>query len=174
MIHGAHVIIYSKDSDADRAFFRDVLEYPSVDAGHGWLIFGLPRAEVGVHPSDENDVHELYLMTDDAEALVASMRARGVAATPVADRGWGLLTQLTLPGGGKLGVYEPRHARPQAAAASGAPKKKAPTKQKAGTTKRPGTRPRRTRRRSRRADRPRRLESRPPPAPIRRAGDARR
>jgi hypothetical protein len=114
MIIGAHAIVYSKSPDADRAFLQDVLGLPHVDAGEGWLIFALPPAEVAVHPSDENDVHELYLLTDDVEALVASLRARGVEASSVADRGWGLLTQLTLPGGGKLGVYEPRHARPQA------------------------------------------------------------
>ncbi len=65
MINGVHIIVYSKDAEADRRFFRDVLKYPSVDAGHGWLIFALPPAEVAVHPSDENDVHKLYLMCDD-------------------------------------------------------------------------------------------------------------
>jgi len=73
MIHGAHVIIYSKNAEADRAFFRDVLNYDSVDAGHGWLIFALPPAEVAVHPSDENDVHELFLMCDDVQAFIAAM-----------------------------------------------------------------------------------------------------
>ena len=112
MIIGAHAIVYSKNADADRAFLRDVLELPSVDAGDGWLIFGLPPAEVAIHPSDENDLHELYLMCDDVEALVAKLREHGVACAPVGDRGWGLVTQLTLPGGGKLGVYQPRHPRP--------------------------------------------------------------
>ncbi len=114
MITGAHSIIYSKDPDADRAFLRDVLKLPNVDIGDGWLIFGLPPAEVAVHPSDTNDVHEFYLMCDDVEALVTEMTSRGVATGPVKDEGWGVLTQLTLPGGGKLGVYQPRHARPEA------------------------------------------------------------
>src|SRR6185503_18947669 len=78
MIHGAHVIIYSKDSEADRAFFRDVLKYDSVDAGHGWLIFALPPAEVAVHPSEENDVHELFLMCDDVQAFIADMKTKKV------------------------------------------------------------------------------------------------
>ena len=114
MITGAHSIIYSTDPDADRAFLRDVLQFPNVDVGGGWLIFGLPPAEVAVHPSDKNDVHEFYLMCDDVEALVAEMKTRGVACGAVEDQGWGLLTQLTLPGGGKLGVYQSRHARPDA------------------------------------------------------------
>ena len=112
MIIGAHAIVYSKDAGADRAFLRDVLELPGVDAGDGWLIFGVPPAEVAIHPSDENDVHELYLMCDDVEALVAKLRERGVACAPVENRGWGLATRLTLPGGGKLGVYQPSHPRP--------------------------------------------------------------
>src|SRR5262245_39010356 len=118
MIHGAHVILYSKDSDADRAFFRDVLRYPSADAGGGWLIFALPPAEIAVHPSDENDVHELYLMCDDVVAFVAEMKAKGFSCSEIAMQPWGALTHLALPGGGKLGVYQPRHASPIA------PKKK--------------------------------------------------
>jgi len=114
MIIGAHSIIYSKNSTADRTFLKDVLGFTYVDAGDGWLIFGLPPAEVAVHPSSENDVHEFYLMTDDVEALVASLEARGVEATPISQQGWGLLTRVTLPGGGKLGIYQPRHARPPA------------------------------------------------------------
>jgi hypothetical protein len=117
MITGAHSVIYSSNPEADRAFLRDVLKLPNVDAGGGWLIFGLPPAEVAVHPADRNDRHELYLMCDDIEALVASMKQKKIACAPVADRGWGLLTQLTLPGGGKLGVYQPRHARPEPHAA---------------------------------------------------------
>ena len=111
-ITGAHSIIYSTDAEADRAFLRDVLQFPSVDAGEGWLIFALPPSEVAVHPDDENGTHELYLMCDDANAFVAEMQRRGVACDPVHNAGWGLLTRITLPGGGKLGVYEPRHARP--------------------------------------------------------------
>jgi hypothetical protein len=135
VIIGAHAIVYSKDPDADRAFLKDVLGFPHVDAGAGWLIFGLPPAEVAVHPSDENDVHELYLMTDDVEALVASMRVRGIEAAPISDRGWGLLTQVPLPGGGKLGIYEPRHARPPVARASGAPKRKSPARKRASSAR---------------------------------------
>lgn len=114
MITGAHSIIYSQKPEEDRAFLRDVLGFPGVDVGEGWLIFGLPPAEVAVHPSKKNDLHELYLMCDDANAFVAEMTARGVACDPVQNLGWGLLTHVELPGGGKLGVYEPRHERPNA------------------------------------------------------------
>ena len=114
MIIGAHTIIYSKNPDADRAFLRDVLELTNVDVGGGWLIFGLPPAEVAVHPSEKNDVHEFYLMCDDVEAFMAEMKKHGIACSPVQDMGWGLLSKLALPGGGKLGVYQPRHARPEA------------------------------------------------------------
>jgi hypothetical protein len=114
MIIGAHAIISSTDPEADRAFLRDVLELPNVDVGDGWLLFGLPPAEVAVHPSEKNDVHELYLMVDDVEAFVTQMQGRGVACTPVQALGWGSLTSLTLPGGGSLGVYQPRHEHPPA------------------------------------------------------------
>jgi hypothetical protein len=113
MITGAHSVIYSTDPEADRAFLRDVLRLPNVDVGGGWLIFGLPPAEVAVHPSERNDVHEFYLMCDDVAALVGEMEKRNIACAPVRDQGWGLLTRLTLPGGGTLGVYQPRHERPQ-------------------------------------------------------------
>jgi hypothetical protein len=112
MIIGAHSILYSKDPEADRAFLKDVLQFPSVDVGHGWLIFGLPPSEVAVHPSDENDVHELYLMCDDVQAFLAEMSSRGIECGPVREMDWGILTQVVLPGGGKLGVYQPKHARP--------------------------------------------------------------
>jgi hypothetical protein len=112
MIHGAHVIIYSKDSEADRAFFRDVLKYESVDAGHGWLIFALPPAEVAVHPSEENDVHELFLMCDDVQSLIAELRKKKVECSEVDEQRWGSITRLTLPGGGNLGIYQPKHASP--------------------------------------------------------------
>jgi catechol 2,3-dioxygenase-like lactoylglutathione lyase family enzyme len=112
MIIGAHSIIYSKDPEADRKFFRDVLKLPYVDVHEGWLIFGLPPSEVAVHPSDENDVHEFYLMCDDVEAFIAEMDRQGISCGPVHNQGWGLLTQVLLPGGGELGVYQPRHARP--------------------------------------------------------------
>ncbi len=113
MIIGAHSIIYSKNPEADRAFLRDVLELPNVDAGDGWLIFGLPPAEVAVHPSGKNDMHEFYLMCDDVEALIGRMNERNVTCSPVQNQGWGLLTHATLPGGGKLGIYQPRHLRPK-------------------------------------------------------------
>ena len=113
MITGAHAIIYSTRPEADRAFLRDVLTLPHVDDGHGWLIFGLPPSEVAVHPSETNGLHALYFMCDDIAAFVAEMTTRAIACEPVQDQGWGLLTQLTLPGGGKLGVYQPRHARPE-------------------------------------------------------------
>jgi hypothetical protein len=112
MIVGAHSIIYSTNPEADRAFLRDVLRLTNVDVGHGWLIFGLPPSEVAVHPSEKNDVHEFYLMCDDVRAFVAAMAAHNIACEPVQDQGWGVLTQVVLPGGGKLGVYQPRHPRP--------------------------------------------------------------
>lgn len=112
MINGAHTIIYSTNPEADRAFLRDVLGLPSVDVGDGWLIFGLPPAEVAVHPSEKNDVHELFLMCEDIEAFVAKMKEHAIPCEEVQNQGWGLLTTLTLPGGGKLGVYQPRHERP--------------------------------------------------------------
>ena len=113
MLTGAHAIIYSTDAEADRAFLRDVLKLPNVDVGGGWLIFGLPPSELAVHPSDENDKQELYFMCDDVDAFVATMKAHSVACAPVRDQGWGRVTQLALPGGGRLGVYQPRHARPK-------------------------------------------------------------
>ena len=112
MINGAHLIIYSTNPEADRAFLRDVLKLTNVDIGGGWLIFGLPPSEVAVHPAEKNSVHELYLMCDDVEGLIAEMTRHGIVTGQVQDEGWGLLTQLTLPGGGTLGVYQPRHARP--------------------------------------------------------------
>ncbi len=110
MITGAHVIVYSTDADADRAFFRDVLGYPHVDAGGGWLIFKLPPTEVAVHPA-ESGSHELYLMCDDLEAATAELAEHGVSCSPPTDEGWGLLTTIRLPGGGDLGLYQPRHER---------------------------------------------------------------
>jgi uncharacterized glyoxalase superfamily protein PhnB len=112
MINGAHSIIYSTNADADREFLRDVIGLPHVDVGHGWLIFGLPPAEVAVHPGD-NNTHELYFMCDDIKAFIANMKERGITCDEVQNQGWGMLTHITLPGGGKLGVYQPRHARPQ-------------------------------------------------------------
>ena len=129
MINGAHVIIYSTSPEADRDFLRDVLDLTHVDVGGGWLIFGLPPSEVAVHPSEGNDVQELYLMCDDVEVFMSEMGKRNIACNPVQDQGWGLLTHVILPGGGKLGVYQPRHARPPTAAARAAkPKRKAAAK----------------------------------------------
>jgi len=119
MIHGAHFLIYSEDPEADRAFLRDVLGLRSVDAGHGWLIFALPPAEVAVHPAGEGERDPrpvggfapvvLYLMCDDVDAEVATLAAKGVACAPVEEEGWGLSTSCALPGGGKVGLYQPLH-----------------------------------------------------------------
>ncbi|MBC3839854.1 extradiol dioxygenase [Streptacidiphilus sp. 4-A2] len=112
MINGGHVIIHSRDAEADRAFFRDVLEYPHVDAGGGWLIFKLPPAELAVHPTDGPARQELYLMCDDVDATVADLGAKGVEFTrPVTDAGWGRVTGIRLPGGSEVGLYQPRHER---------------------------------------------------------------
>ncbi|MGZ3376513.1 MAG: VOC family protein [Phenylobacterium sp.] len=112
MINGAHVILYSKDAEADRTFFRNVLQFPFVDVHAGWLIFKLPPSEAAIHPSDENDMHELYLMTDDLDAEMASLKRNGVACEEPTQQGWGRVTRLKLPGGGTLALYQPRHARP--------------------------------------------------------------
>ncbi len=132
MITGAHTIIYSRNADADRAFLKDVLGFPHVDVGHGWLIFGLPPAEIAIHPAGE-DSHELYLMTDDVAALIDRMTALGLACEPVSTQPWGLLTSIAMPGGSKLGIYEPRHARPEPHAAH-APKAET-TRHKKGSGK---------------------------------------
>lgn len=115
MIIGAHSILYSRHPDSDRAFFRDVLGFPNIDAGDGWLIFGLPPSEIAFHPSTKNDVHELYLMCDDVTKFVEELKGRGVACGPIESLGWGILTRVKLPGGGNIGVYEPRHERPKPA-----------------------------------------------------------
>jgi len=117
MLIGAHTIIYSQDPEADRAFFRDVLQLPNVDVGGGWLIFSLPPSELAFHPDGEgfgNGSHEFYFMCEDVQAFVARMAEAGIGYTPVKALDWGQLTRITLPGGGKLGVYQPRHARPKA------------------------------------------------------------
>jgi hypothetical protein len=112
MIVGAHSIIYSENPEADRAFLRDILKLQNIDVGHGWLIFGLPPSELAVHPSDKNDVHEFYFMCDDVNSFVAEMKKNNLECAPITNQGWGLITRVTLPGGGSLGVYQPRHARP--------------------------------------------------------------
>src|ERR1700720_4353528 len=137
MITGAHSVIYSTDAEADRAFLRDILKLTHVDVGHGWLIFGLPPSEVAVHPSNKNDVHEFYLMCTDVEAFVAEMKKRNVPCVPIQDQRYGLLTRLTLPGGGTLGVYQPRHARPKAMRAAGTAQKRTKRTEKKRGVKRP-------------------------------------
>ena len=110
MITGVHALVYSKHADAVRGFFRDVLGFPSVDAGEGWLIFGLPPAELGVHPSDGGEKHELYLMCDDIQRTIAELSSKGVETTgPVSDQGWGLVTAIRIAEGVELGLYQPRH-----------------------------------------------------------------
>ena len=109
MISGAHVILYTKSPDADRAFFRDVLGFQSVDAGHGWLIFALPPAEAAFHPSDENGVHELYFLCDDLEAEMASLAKKHVKCSEVHEERWGSITKMQLPGGGGVRLYQPKH-----------------------------------------------------------------
>ena len=112
MINGAHVVIHSKDPEADRAFFRDVLQFPCVDAGHGWLIFAMPPAEAAFHDSEKNEQHELFLMCDDLETTVKDLKSKGVAVSDVNEQRWGKLASLGLPGGGKIGIYEPKHPSP--------------------------------------------------------------
>jgi hypothetical protein len=120
MINGAHLLLYSRDPDADRVFFRDMLGFPSVDAGEGWLIFAMPPAELGIHPGDGNFLerhadHELsgtilYLMCDDLPQTVDTLNSKGVQTTAITQAGWGTTTTIRLPGGGGLGLYQPRHA----------------------------------------------------------------
>ncbi len=112
MISGAHVMIFTRDEEADRAFLRDVLEIPCIDGGGGWLIFKLPPTEMGVHGGDSNDVHQLYLMTDDLDATIASFAGKGVECGAPFAASWGRATSVPLPGGGKIGLYEPHHPRP--------------------------------------------------------------
>lgn len=109
MITGAHFILYSRDAEADRRFFRDTLKFPFVDAGEGWLIFALPPAEMAVHPGEENASHELYLLCDDLKATIRSLKQKKVKCSAAVDRGWGVLATVKLPGGGELGLYQPKH-----------------------------------------------------------------
>jgi predicted enzyme related to lactoylglutathione lyase len=113
VITGVHAIVFSEQAEQVRGFFRDVLGFPSVDAGGGWLIFALPPAELAVHPADGDSRHELYLMCDDIQATLAELAAQGVTATrEVTDQGWGLLSAIRLPDGGELPIYQPRHPSP--------------------------------------------------------------
>jgi hypothetical protein len=113
MITGTHAIIYSSNAEADKAFFKDVLKLTNVDVGNGWLIFGLPPSELAVHPDEGSTTHELYLMCEDIKLFIEEMSKHNISCTEPQDEGWGILTQLTLPGGGLLGVYQPRHERPE-------------------------------------------------------------
>jgi catechol 2,3-dioxygenase-like lactoylglutathione lyase family enzyme len=112
LINGAHVVIYSKDSEADRAFFRDVLQFPCVDAGHGWLIFAMPPLEAAFHDSEKNDQHELFLMCDDLAATLRDLKSKQVTVSEVSRQRWGRVASLKLPGGGNVGIYEPKHPSP--------------------------------------------------------------
>ncbi|HYM81429.1 MAG TPA: VOC family protein [Candidatus Limnocylindria bacterium] len=110
MIHGIHTLIHTPDAERLRAFFRDVVGLPFVDAGEGWLIFALPPAELGIHPSEGRTHHELYLMCEDVEATMKELGDKGVEFTsPITDQGFGLMTSIKLPGGGELGLYQPKH-----------------------------------------------------------------
>jgi catechol 2,3-dioxygenase-like lactoylglutathione lyase family enzyme len=111
MINGMHALIYARNADKARAFFRDVLEFDNVDAGHGWLIFALPPSEVGIHPIIDGDkeFHELYFMCDDIKKTVAQLEKKGVQCAPIQDAGFGIMTSFEVPGGGPIGVYQPRH-----------------------------------------------------------------
>ncbi len=112
MISGAHSIIYSTDPESDRAFFRDILKIPHVDVGEGWLIFELPTSELAVHPADKNNIHETYLMCDDVKKVRAELSAHNVPCSAIDQQSWGSVMRISLPGGGSLGVYQPRRRRP--------------------------------------------------------------
>jgi len=109
MIFGAHVVVYSRDAAADRAFLREVLGLSAVDAGHGWLIFALPPAEVAVHPAEESGRHELYFMCENLEAEISALGEKGISCSEVQEARWGLITRIPLPGGGQIGLYQPKH-----------------------------------------------------------------
>jgi catechol 2,3-dioxygenase-like lactoylglutathione lyase family enzyme len=109
MISAAHIVVYTKNAEADRAFFRDVLDFESVNAGQGWLIFALPPGEAAFHPSDENGAHELYFICDDLKAEMASLAKKNVKCSEVQESRWGSITKMRLPGGGAVGLYQPRH-----------------------------------------------------------------
>jgi catechol 2,3-dioxygenase-like lactoylglutathione lyase family enzyme len=109
MISGAHVIVYSKDADADRAFFREVLGFQSVDAGHGWLIFALPPGEAAFHPGEKNGAHELYFLCENLKSEMATLAKKGVTCSAVHEERWGSITRMRLPGGGEIGLYQPKH-----------------------------------------------------------------
>ena len=109
MIIGAHVVLYSKDADADRAFFRDILGLKSVDAGRGWLIFALPPAEAAFHPSESNGPHELFFMCDNLTAEMSALAQKNVAFSEIQEARWGSIVKMKLPGGGDISLYQPKH-----------------------------------------------------------------
>jgi len=109
VIFGAHVIVYSTDATADRAFFGEILGFSSVDAGHGWLIFALPPTEAAVHPTEGEAKNELFFMCDDLEAERRALEAKGVRCSDVEEARWGSLTRVRLPGGAEIGLYQPKH-----------------------------------------------------------------
>lgn len=109
MINGVHALIYAKDADKARAFLRDVVGFRAVDAGHGWLIFALPPAELGVHPAEGEEYHELYFMCDDVQKTIEELQSKGVECAPVTNASFGAVTSFDIPGGGKVGLYQPRH-----------------------------------------------------------------
>ena len=141
MINGVHALIYARDTEKARAFFRDVLDWPFVDAGHGWLIFAMPPSEVGVHPIMEGDAqsHQLYLMCDDIKKAVKALEKKGVQCAPLQDAGFGIMTSFEIPGGGPLGMYQPRHpvaaGKKKRKKAAKKPSKKAPKKKTAKSKK---------------------------------------
>jgi catechol 2,3-dioxygenase-like lactoylglutathione lyase family enzyme len=109
MIPGTHIIVYRKDPEADRAFFRDVLGFPSADAGHGWLIFALPPGESAFHPSEKNGPHELYFLCEDLKSEMATLAKKRVTCSAVQEERWGSVTRISLPDGGAIGLYQPKH-----------------------------------------------------------------
>ncbi len=111
MINGLHALIHAQDADKVRTFFRDVLGFRSVDAGHGWLIFALPPAELAIHPTEKGEParHELYLMCDDLSVTMADLKARGVTCGEITEARWGSITTIEVPGAGKIGLYQPKH-----------------------------------------------------------------
>lgn len=124
MIIGAHIMLESTNDNADRKFLTEVLKLDSINAGGGYMIFGIPPAEVSIHGSERNDVHKLYFMCDDIAAFTGDMTRHGIAFSTPERQGWGTVTEITLPGGGRLGVYQPRHERPKPAGVKAAAKKK--------------------------------------------------
>ena len=109
MLTGAHVVVYSRNAEADRAFFKDILGFRSVDAGHGWLIFAVPAAEVAFHPHDQNNKHEMFFTCDNLTAQVATLERKGAQVGTISEEQWGTRTTISLPGGGSIGLYEPKH-----------------------------------------------------------------